>query len=277
MKSYKAKKHFGQNFLQDSHYLHKIIQSIPTLPIQCVEIGVGLGDLTQELLKIESLIAYEVDLDLCSLLDKKFSSHIQSGRLKIIYENVLNFPQEQQWLYENEYKVVSNLPYYIATHIILRLLRDDFCRALLVMTQKEVAQKFCATSGKSDFCALSVLTQSFGEAQLLFDVPNTAFSPVPKVTSSVFVIQKHCAKPFKGFSLYDLESFLKCAFIAPRKTLFKNLSMTFDKCVLQEALESVGISLNARAHEVETKSFHHILQILKKGHSNGRKECNRPT
>lgn len=109
--------------MQDSHYLHKIIQSIPTLPIQCVEIGVGLGDLTQELLKIESLIAYEVDLDLCSLLDKKFSSHIQSGRLKIIYENVLNFPQEQQWLYENEYKVVSNLPYYIATHIILRLLR----------------------------------------------------------------------------------------------------------------------------------------------------------
>ncbi|WP_304407815.1 rRNA adenine N-6-methyltransferase family protein, partial [Helicobacter japonicus] len=79
METYRAKKYFGQNFLQDSYYLTKIVQSIPIFPVQCIEIGVGLGDLTQELLKIESLIAYEVDLDLCSLLDKKFSSHIQSG------------------------------------------------------------------------------------------------------------------------------------------------------------------------------------------------------
>lgn len=270
METYRAKKHLGQNFLQDSHYLQQITQSIPTLPIQCIEIGVGLGDLTQELLKIEPLIAYEVDLDLCSLLDKKFSSHIQSGRLKIIYEDILNLSQEQQWLYECEYKVVSNLPYYIATHIILRLLRDNFCRALLVMTQKEVAQKFCAMSGKSDFCALSVLAQSFGEAQILFDVPSSAFSPMPKVTSSVFVIHKYYAKPFEGFSLYDLESFLKCAFCAPRKSLLKNLSAYFNKQALQEALESARVPLLARPHEVETKSFHHILQILKKGHNNGR-------
>lgn len=272
METYRAKKYFGQNFLQDSHYLTKIVQSIPIFPIQCIEIGVGLGDLTQELLKIESLIAYEVDLDLCSLLDKKFSSHIQSGRLKIIYEDILNLSQEQRWLYENEYKVVSNLPYYIATHIVLRLLRDDFCRALIVMTQKEVAQKFCATNGKSAFCALSVLTQSLGEAQMLFDVPNTAFSPMPKVTSSVFTINKHNSHSFESFSLYELESFLKCAFCAPRKTLLKNLSTSFDKEKVQEALESASVSLNARPHEVETKSFHHILQILKKGHTNGRQE-----
>lgn len=270
--TYRAKKHFGQNFLQDSHYLHKIIQSTPTLPIQCIEIGIGLGDLTQELLKIEPLIAYEVDLDLCSLLDKKFSSHIQSGRLKIIYENVLNLHQEQQWLYEQEYKVVSNLPYYIATHIIVRLLRDRFCRALLVMTQKEVAQKFCALSGESAFCALSVLTQTLGETQMLFDVPNSAFSPIPKVTSSVFVIHKHHLQTFEAFSLYGLESFLKSAFHAPRKTLLKNLSTAFDKKLLEKALESACVPFNARPHEVKTKSFHHILEILKKGHNNGRQE-----
>lgn len=275
MGSHQAKKYFGQNFLKDTHFIYQIIQSIPNLPIQCVEIGVGLGDLTQELLKIEPLIAYEVDTDLCSLLDKKFSHHIQSGRLKIIYENVLNLQKEQQWLHEYEYKVVSNLPYYIATHIILRLLRDNFCRSLLVMTQKEVAQKFCALSGDSAFCALSVLAQTFGEAKILFDVPNTAFSPMPKVTSSVFIIHKHHLKPFEGFSLYDLESFLKLAFSAPRKTLLKNLCAYFDKTFVQEVLESIGIPPNVRAHEVETESFHRILQILKKGYSNGRQKDTR--
>lgn len=277
MKAHQAKKHFGQNFLQDAHFIHKIVQSTPTLPIQCVEIGVGLGDLTQELLKIESLIAYEVDLDLCSLLSKKFSSDIQSGRLNIIYKDILSLHAQQAWLHTQAYKVVSNLPYYVATHIILRLLRDRFCKALLVMTQKEVAQKFCAISGESAFCALSVLTQSLGDAQMLFDVPNTAFSPVPKVCSSVFVIYKHQIPRFDGFSLCDLESFLKLAFCAPRKTLLKNLSSAFDKALLAQALESANIKPNARAHEVKTESFHHILKFLKQrtydgGQTNARPE-----
>lgn len=269
VEAHRAKKCFGQNFLRDFHYIQRIVQSIPSLPIQCVEIGVGLGDLTQELLKIESLIAYEVDLDLCSLLDKKFSYHIESERLKIIYEDVLNRSTQQQWLCESEYKVVSNLPYYIATRIIIRLLQDRFCRALLVMTQKEVAQRFCAKSGDSAFCALSVLAQTFGEARILFDVPKEAFSPVPKVISSVFIIDKYSAS-FDSFSFDELESFLKLAFSAPRKTLLKNLSHSFGKNLVKEALESAGVSFNARAHEVETKSFHHILEIIKKGHNNGR-------
>lgn len=269
-----AKKRFGQNFLQDSHYLNKIVQSIPTLPIQCVEIGVGLGDLTQELLKIEPLIAYEVDLDLCSLLNEKFSKQIESGRLHIIYEDILNLPSQQAWLHTQEYKVVSNLPYYIATHIIVRLLRDRFCRGFIVMTQKEVAQKFCATSGEKEFCALSVLVESLGSAELLFDVPKEAFSPIPKVTSSVFVIHKNPAQDFLGFSLCDLESFLKLAFCSPRKTLAKNLSSSFDKKSVQAALESANVKPNARAHEVKTESFHHILHTLQKGNNNAREKNN---
>lgn len=270
-----AKKRFGQNFLQDSYCLNKIIQSIPTLPIQCVEIGVGLGDLTQELLKIEPLIAYEVDLDLCSLLDRKFSKQIQSGRLRIIYEDVLNLPSQQAWLHTQEYKVVSNLPYYIATHIIVRLLRDKFCRSLIVMTQKEVAQKFCAKNGEKEFCALSVLVESLGDAELLFDVPKEAFSPIPKVTSSVFVIRKNPTPPYADFSLCNLETFLKLAFCSPRKTLAKNLSLSFDKGSVELALESANVKPNARAHEVKTESFHHILNILTKGNSNGGKENGR--
>jgi 16S rRNA (adenine1518-N6/adenine1519-N6)-dimethyltransferase len=278
VEEYRSKKRFGQNFLQDSHFLHKIIQSIPDIPIQCIEIGVGLGDLTQELLKIESLIAYEVDLDLCSLLNKKFSNQIQSGRLNIIYKDILNLPSQQAWLHTHEYKVVSNLPYYIATHIILRLLRDRFCRAFLVMTQKEVAQKFCATTGQKEFCALSVLVESFGKAKMLFEVPKEAFSPMPKVTSSVFVIHKYSQQnQIEDSFLCDLESFLKIAFYAPRKTLFKNLSQVFDKKLLEEVFENENIKSNARAHEVKTKSFHHILQFLKKRNDNGKQTLTRTT
>lgn len=267
VEQHRAKKHFGQNFLHDSSYLQRIVQSIPTLPIQCVEIGVGLGDLTQELLKIESLIAYEVDLDLCSLLDTKFSTQMQSGRLLIRYEDILDRPSQQAWLHTHAYKVVSNLPYYIATHIIMRLLRDRHCHALLVMTQREVAQKFCASSGQSEFCALSVIVQSVGRAELLFDVPPHAFSPAPKVTSSVFVIHKyppHTLLWQEDFSLCDLESFVKLAFCAPRKRLFKNLAQGYDTRLLSEIFEALQLPSTIRAHEVETESFHQILKLLTK-------------
>lgn len=270
MNSHRAKKRFGQNFLQDSHILHKIVQSTPTLPIQCVEVGVGLGDLTQELLKVEALIAYEVDLDLCSLLNEKFSSQIQSGRLQICFEDVLSRPLEQKWLHSGDYKVVSNLPYYIATAIITRLLRDTSCRALLVMTQKEVAEKFCAQSGEKEFCALSVMTQSLGRAELLFDVPKEAFSPQPKVTSSVFVIHKTPPQAWReDFSLCDLEAFLKLAFCAPRKKLLNNLATGFDKALLEECFATLNLRQELRAHEVKTESFHQILKFLK-GYDNGR-------
>lgn len=266
MREHRAKKHFGQNFLRDSQVLYKIVQSIPKLAIPCIEIGVGLGDLTQELLKVESsVVAYEVDLDLCSLLDEKFSNEIQSGRLNIIYQDILDLPSQQTWLCPSDYKVVSNLPYYVATHIILRLLRDKSCKAMLVMTQKEVAEKFCAKSGQKEFCALSVLVESFGKAQNLFDVPKEAFSPQPKVTSSVFALHKF-SQPLwqEDFSLDNLEFFLKLAFCAPRKKLIKNLAQNFDKAQLESIFARIGISQDARAHEVETASFHQILKFLTK-------------
>lgn len=272
MREHQAKKHFGQNFLKDSQVLRQIVQSTPNLQIPCIEIGVGLGDLTQELLKIESsILAYEVDLDLCSLLNEKFSDEIQSGQLNIIYKDILNLPLQQGWLHTGEYKVVSNLPYYIATHIILRLLRDEFCRAMLIMTQKEVAEKFCALSGQKEFCALSVLTESFGKAQKFFDVPKEAFSPQPKVTSSVFAIHKFPQASWqKEFSLCDLESFLKLAFHAPRKKLLNNLAQGFEKVRLENIFAEIGIPQEARAHEVGTKSFHQILKSLTKGQNYGR-------
>ena len=129
------------------------------------------------------------------------------------------------------------------------------------MTQKEVAQKFCATCGESDFSALSVLAQSVGEATLLFDVPPTAFVPPPKVTSSVFLLQK-IANPPSFEDLEHLESLLKVAFSAPRKTILNNLSKAYPKEAVIDALESLQIAPSKRPHEIDTPNYHRLLKIL---------------
>lgn len=259
MENYRTKKHLGQNFLKSFSYIQQIIESIPTLPYQLIEIGIGLGDLTQELAKRDSLKAYEVDPDLCSLFRKHFASLITSKRVELIQQDVLEIEQDQGWLHPSEYVLVSNLPYYVATPIILRLLRDSACKYLVVMTQKEVAQKFCAHTKESAFCALSVLAQTFGKPQMLFDVPNTAFEPAPKVTSSVFCIDKIQSTARRDSRF---EEFLKTAFCAPRKKLAKNLQKAFKD--ITSLLDTLHIRDDARPHEVSTEQYHHIYQYIYK-------------
>ncbi|MCI6218062.1 MAG: 16S rRNA (adenine(1518)-N(6)/adenine(1519)-N(6))-dimethyltransferase [Helicobacter sp.] len=278
-----------------------MIQAIPNVPCQLVEIGIGLGDLTQELAKRDSLVAYEVDADLCSLFCKNFPQLVESGRVELINKNVLElesrdksvvprfYPQTHKsvltrnlhsknkkstasnmgsWLWDKPYMLISNLPYYIATHIVTRALRDHMCKYILVMTQKEVAQKFCAQSMQSNFCALSVLTQVFGKADILFDVPNTAFEPVPKVTSSVFFIDKYL--PYPDFRISEFEMFLKSAFRAPRKKLGKNLDM-FET---QKIFSQLQIPSDARPHEVNTQQY---LEIYKNKELKNARQQQKPT
>ena len=260
---YQAKKKFGQNFLKDKSFVQRIVQSIPKLHKgeQIVEIGVGLGDLSDELLKLYPVKAYEIDSDLCSLLRKKYSGVLTSGRLELIEQDVLECKKAQGWLHHQDYILVSNLPYYVATAIIVGVLKDPFCRGFVVMTQKEVAQRFCAKSGDSNFCALSVLTQLAGSAELLFDVPNSAFEPMPKVTSSVFMVEKNQARIEEGF-----EAMLKVAFCSPRKKLFNNLATRYDKDFLEAIFTQLDLAQSARAHELEGRAYHQIFEKIKDYH-----------
>lgn len=297
MLKYRAKKQFGQNFLRDVSYIEKIIEAIPKYNVQMVEIGVGLGDLSKELVKLGPLVAYEVDRDLCSLFVKNFSPALcsedfidkrfealsanisstynvtQGNGILLFNQDVLAIKHTQGWLWGSDYMLVANLPYYIATRIILRALHDEKCQALVVMTQKEVAHKFCANMGERVFCALSVLAQSFGKAHLLFDVPKEAFNPSPKVTSSVFCLEKRTDKNtvsianMRGESYFvHFEAFLRKAFCAPRKKLANNLQHLTN---LQHIFTTLNISLNARPNEVSTEQYHQIFQQLQ-GEYNGR-------
>jgi 16S rRNA (adenine1518-N6/adenine1519-N6)-dimethyltransferase len=252
-----ADKKFGQNFLKDDFYLKQIIQSMPNDKLKVVEIGPGLGDLTKELLHGNSVIAFEVDKRLCEHLNNAFNEQKNKGLFELRCGDVLD-NWEKESLIDEPYHLVANLPYYIATHIILKALRDKMCRSILVMVQKEVADKFSAKPKQKEFSALGVLASSVGEANNCFNVPPSAFVPPPKVTSAVLKITKNSSLDDINF-----EEFLKVAFSQPRKKLIKNLSQLEDIKTLENKFEKFGLDTNIRPHEVATKDYIEIYETIK--------------
>ena len=259
-KAHVPKKHFGQNFLHDVSVLDTIVQSIPHAhDCRIVEVGAGLGDLTNRVLDCGRILAFEIDRDLQAHLSQKFDRELQKGSLEFVFGDVLEFWQGENLL-DSAYMLVSNLPYYIATAIVVRALHDCLCKAMVVMVQKEVAQKFCAVSGNS---ALSVLAQSVGECMWVCDVSASAFRPAPKVDSAVFKIVRKSEIPPR------LENLLQAAFAAPRKTLHNNLAKSYSKNLIAHAFETLGLAANVRPHELNTPQYHQLHRILEKGETNG--------
>jgi len=264
-----AKKHFGQNFLKNQHIIKQIIQAIPNDNLPIVEIGSGLGDLTIELINVRNVTAFEVDKRLCEYLQTKFNEPIHKGLLNLKCGDVLKYWESGE-LIDEEYHLIANLPYYIATNIILKALKDKHCKSILVMVQKEVAQKFSAQSGDRAFSSLSVLTQRVGEAKLLFDVGAENFVPPPKVTSATLLIKKNRSEDDKMF-----EDFLKIAFKQPRKKLSKNLSTHYPKDNIEALFLQLDIKENLRPHEATTSIYHHLYNELNKDSINGREKNRR--
>lgn len=257
MEKIKAKKKYGQNFLKDDSILLKIIEAMPNNKNRVVEIGPGLGDLTQKMLKYKDLTAYEIDSDLLTVLQSKFANEIQSKNLELIHTDVLEIWKKNNTLYNGNYDLIANLPYYIATNIILRAIEDHNCEHIIVMIQKEVAEKFAASEGEKEFSSLGVIAKlTSKESKVLFDVPPTAFEPPPKVTSSVLYIKKDMSKSvddaFKGF--------LKAAFMQPRKKLSKNLSSKIDKSFLKEIYSELDIDDNIRPHELSPSLYRQMYE-----------------
>ena len=259
----KAKKKFGQNFLKDESVLFKIIESMPNNDNHIVEIGPGLGDLTKKLVKCKDVTAYEVDMDLYAILQTEFIKEIDSGRFEILLGDVLERWEDGQSLYESKYDLIANLPYYIATNIILKALDDDNCENIMVMVQKEVANKFSAKTGDKDFSSLGVITELVSKkSEIVVTVPPESFSPPPKVDSAVVHIVKNMDKKVDT----KLKEFLKLCFCQPRKKLIKNLSSTFDKALLEKIFDELELKQTIRPHEVEAS----LYSLLYKGIKNGR-------
>lgn len=256
----KAKKHFGQNFLVDESIKDKIIQSIPNdNSIKIVEIGPGLGDLTKRLLLNFSVVAYEVDKDLIKHLKCVFKDEIKNGKFLLNIGDVLEFWNDKKSLYSSSYMLVANIPYNISTPILTNALGDDNCKSMIVMVQKEFAQKLNAKSKTPDFSPISILANIVGDVNILFDVAPTSFEPQPKVVSSVLRVDK---KSDLKIDFLKLQKYLKKAFAAPRKRLQKNLTCGYEKELVFDAFKEIDIDPNIRPHELSTQSHFRLFNKL---------------
>ena len=261
----KAKKKFGQNFLKDELVLNKIIQSMPNDDLKVVEIGPGLGDLTKKLLQHKNVIAFEIDDELCKFLKKEFSLFIKSEKLSLKCTDVLRY-----WMGKNlinqKYNLVANLPYYIATKIVLDLLKDDNCKNIIVMLQSEVAYKFCAKEGDKEFSYMAVISDLIGDASIVCEVSPQSFVPPPKVSSSVLRINKRRELIAKELfndekELKQFEQFLRSSFSSPRKTLVKNLSIYGKEKVLSLFFK-LNIDSKIRPHQLSSIKYLEIFKAL---------------
>ncbi|MFW3326954.1 rRNA adenine N-6-methyltransferase family protein, partial [Aliarcobacter butzleri] len=146
--------------------------------------------------------------------------------------------------------------------IILRAFEDELCEHIIVMVQKEVAEKFTAKTNDKEYSSLGIITELISiNSKILFDVPAEAFDPPPKVTSSILYIKKDMSKSLDK----DFNKFLKACFIQPRKKLSKNLTTIFDKNIIFEIYKELNINDNVRPHEVSSSLYSQMYTKVKNG------------
>ena len=234
---------------------------------QIVEIGPGLGDLTCKLLESKrDVIAYEIDKRMEPILKDRFKNEIDKKQFELFITDVLNVWKDKS-LHDDKYDLVANLPYNMATNLILRALNDKNCSNILVMIQKEVAEKFNAKEKTKEFSSLAIIAQSLCDIEVVCNVPPTSFDPIPKVDSSVILFKKKeiLDKSFEDIYMKQMpsfEKFLKIAFSQPRKKLIKNLISAYKKESILETFKKLNLDQNIRAHEISTSNFHLIYKNI---------------
>lgn len=257
MKNFEYKKSLGQNFLIDKNIINKIINSIDLKeePL-IIEIGPGSGALTKELVKLNAnIISFEIDTRLKSELDKLCN---ENNNLEIIYEDFLKIDLKEflkQKKYKNLY-FVANLPYYITTAIINKITEESNPKEMILMVQKEVADRFSAHPNTRDYGSISVFLQYNYDISKVVLVPKTCFYPSPKVDSVVikFETRENKVKALNEEKFYKL---IKDSFQFKRKNLRNNLK-GYNQDKINEILKEYNKDLTARAEEISVEEFINI-------------------
>ena len=266
MNNLQPKKSLGQNFLKNDNILNQIIESADFQEDEKVlEIGPGKGVLTEKLLERSAkVIAVEKDESLVDFLAGKFEKEIKSGKLVLVAGDVLEI-NLQELFKENDfddYKLVANIPYYI-TGKILRLFLDIESKPTLMvlLVQKEVAERICAKQGKGSI--LSNVVNYFGKAEFVGKVEKENFDPVPKVDSAIIKIS---IKKSKKNQDYEKKFFriIKIGFSSPRKTLINNLSsgLQKNKKEVGEILKKAELDLALRPQNLSLEDWRKIVELI---------------
>lgn len=273
---FKLSKSLGQNFLTDKNIIDRIIESAEIGPDDLViEIGPGIGVITREVAETaRKVIAVEIDKNLIPILKETLKDY---DNVEIINKDILK--TDVNGLIDGckekfaGVKILGNLPYYITTPIIMKLLEDGVkADSITIMMQKEVADRIKALPGTKAYGALSVAVQYYCTAEAVVNVPKEVFMPQPKVDSTVLRL---CIRKEKPVILEDRDMFFRCVkagFGQRRKTLLNSL-MGIDnitKDIVRDALEKAGIDPSRRAETLNLEEFAKLsnevfLRMMQKG------------
>lgn len=260
-----ASKALGQNFLIDEDVIKKtILEADVTKEDLVIEIGPGLGTLTEELLNSAGkVICVELDKKMVQILKDRFFLY---DNIEIINEDVLNLSLDEiiDEAGFTEAKVVANLPYYITTPIIMKLLEGRTkITSITVMVQKEVADRLCAKTGTREAGAITYAVEYYADARKLLTVPSTAFVPMPNVESEVINLKVIKDKFVNVKDEEKLFRIIKYAFMQRRKTLTNALqSMDIPKEKTKEALGKLGLDERVRGEALTLEEFIDIAKLI---------------
>ena len=245
-----AKKKYGQNFLVDHNVINQIISEIKFDASKTfLEIGPGKGALTRELIKkINPLTIIEIDVDMINILKQ-----INSTNLEIIQIDVLKLDEQ----FFNKFNIViGNLPYYISSEIIFKLLPIKQITNMYFMFQREVADRLIAQIGTKDNSILTNLVNFYFDTEKLIDVNPNAFEPAPKVKSSFIKLTRH--NKYNEFVYEQYKKIVKASFKFKRKNLKNNL-----KNILSEKdFDSLQLDQTSRAEDLSVEDFLKIVNYV---------------
>ncbi len=256
------KKKFGQNFLIDNNIIQKIIEAVDVQNDDIIiEIGPGLGALTQFLFAAKKLIAIEIDRDLTKILNERFGARTN---FEIINADVLKLNLNELVNSHEHVKIVSNLPYYISTAVITKCLELKNLDSITVMVQKEVGDRIFALPSTKSYGSLSVLAQFYSDLEVVTKVSPNCFIPRPNVESSVikFTMKN---ENHHGIDEKFLFEFVRCAFSKRRKTLVNCLSDShgLSKQKITDILIQNNLDKNIRGEALSLELFISLSMQLK--------------
>lgn len=267
----KANKSLGQNFLISEKVVNSIVESSEiTKEDLVIEIGPGLGTLTKELLeKAGKVICIELDKNMIKILEDRFSLYnnfevILNDVLKVDLNSIIKKEKEKNNL--KNAKIVANLPYYITTPIIMKLLEEKLdLESITVMIQKEVADRLIAIPGEKDTGAITYAVYYYSVAEKILEVPKESFIPEPEVTSEVIKLK------IRKNEIVDVENkelmfkIIKNAFMQRRKTLLNaltNAKIFKSKEEGKEILKKLKLDENVRAEKLSLEKFAELNKLI---------------
>lgn len=274
MKKYniRANKNLGQNFLISEDVVNKIVGcSKISKEDLVIEIGPGLGTLTKFLLEeAGKVICIELDNKMLDILKDRFALYdnfeiINDDVLKVNLRNLIKIEKEKGKI--KNVKIVANLPYYITTPIIMKLLEEELeLESITVMIQKEVADRLIAIPGQKNTGAITYSVYYYATSEDILEVPNNSFIPEPEVTSKVIKLnirKDNIVNPKDKEKMFKI---IKCAFMQKRKTLVNSLSNSgiSSKETLENILNELGIDTRIRAEQLSLEQFGYLSDKLDK-------------